>query len=137
MAERPIGFWLKLLDQLITELFEKTIDEHGVTRRQWMLLNVLARSGATVDQLNEAIAPFLEGTEESAVDHLTELIESAWADATPDGYELTDRGRTAFSSLNEVINQQRRHMTQGLSEEQYATTVAALETMARNLGFTD
>ena len=35
--QRPIGFWLKLVDSLIDEQFASTLEEHGVTRRQWQL----------------------------------------------------------------------------------------------------
>jgi hypothetical protein len=137
MAEqRPIGYWLKLVDQLIEKQFAATLDEHGVTRRQWQLLNVLSRSSATVEQLDDAIAPFLDGATESAAEHLTELIESAWVDATANGYELTDRGYTAFSTLAEVVGKQRALVAQGIDEQQYAATVSVLERMARNLGFT-
>jgi DNA-binding MarR family transcriptional regulator len=133
--QRPIGYWLKLVDNLIERQFATTLDEHGVTRRQWQLLNVLARSSATVEQLDDAIAPFLDGASESAVEHLSELIDSAWVDATADGYELTDRGRTAFTTLAEVVAKQRAVVAQGISEAEYAETVGVLEKMARNLGF--
>ncbi len=132
--QRPIGYWLKLVDTLIEKQFATTLDEHGVTRRQWQLLNVLARSHATIEQLDEAIAPFIHGTGESAAEHLSELIESAWVDATPDGYELTDRGRVAFSTLAEVVTKQRAAISQGIDEKQYLETVGVLELMARNLG---
>jgi len=132
--QRPIGYWLKLVDNLIEKQFALTPAEHGVTRRQWQLLNVLARSNATIEQLDEAIAPFLDGVTESAAEHLSELIESAWVDATADGYELTDRGRTAFSTLAEVVGKQRAAVAQGIDEKQYLETVAVLERMALNLG---
>lgn len=134
--QRPIGYWLKLVDNLIEKQFATTLDEHGVTRRQWQLLSVLARSSATVEQLDDAIAPFLDGATESAVEHLSELIDSAWVDATAEGYELTDRGRTAFSTLAEVVTTQRSVVAQGITEAEYAETVGVLEKMARNLGFT-
>lgn len=132
--QRPIGYWLKLVDNLIEKQFAMTLDEHGVTRRQWQLLTVLARSNATIEQLDESIAPFTEGTTESAAEHLSELIESAWVDATADGYELTDRGRTAFSTLAEVVGKQRAAVAQGIDEKEYAATLGVLERMALNLG---
>ena len=107
-APRPIGFWLKLVDRLIDEQFASTLEEHGVTRRQWQLLNVLSQGDATVEQLDAAVAPFLSagvgadgepGEPETSAEHLSELIESAWVDATATGYELTERGRTAFDKL--------------------------------------
>ena len=137
---RPIGYWLKLVDRLIDEQFASTLEDHGVTRRQWQLLNVLARENATVEQLDAAVAPFLsaptegEGPESSA-EHLTELIDSAWVDATPTGYELTERGRMAFEKLEEVVTVQRTAIADGTTPEEYEQTVAVLERMARNLGF--
>ena len=133
--QRPIGYWLKLVDNLIERQFAETLDEHGVTRRQWQLLNVLARGTATVDQLDEAVRPFITDNESSA-EHLSELIESAWVDATANGYEMTERGFTAFGTLSEVVAQQRTIVSQGISETDYAATTTVLETMARNLGFT-
>ena len=143
-AQRPIGFWLKLVDGLIDERFASTLEEHGVTRRQWQLLNVLSRGPATVEQLDAAVAPFLSsptgaagapGEPESSAEHLSELIESAWVDATATGYELTERGHTAFGALEETVGKLRAELSDGLTPEQYAETVSALERMARNLGW--
>jgi len=136
---RPIGFWLKLVDRLIDEQFASTLEEHGVTRRQWQLLNVLSRENATVEQLDAAVAPFLslapDDESESSAEHLTELIDSAWVDATPTGYELTERGRTAFDKLAEVVRVNREAAMDGLTQEQYEQTLATLELVARNLGW--
>jgi hypothetical protein len=138
--QRPIGYWLKLVDRLIDEQFATTLDEHGVTRRQWQLLNVLSRGGATVEQMDEAIAPFLSadpaGAEtESSADHLSELIESGWVAATASGYETTDRGHAAFSRLAEVVGENRTRVANGITESEYLQTVGVLERMARNLGY--
>ena len=138
--QRPIGYWLKLVDNLIDEQFASTLDEHGVTRRQWQLLNVLSRGAATVEQLDEALAPFLAvdpaGVTESSADHLSELIESGWVAATPSGYETTDRGLAAFSRLSEVVGENRDRVANGITEDEYRATVGVLERMARNLGYT-
>ena len=134
---RPIGFWLKLVDRMIDEQFASTLEEHGVTRRQWQLMNVLAQEPSTVAQLDAAVAPFLVNPGDSAAEHLTELIDSAWVDATPTGYELTDRGRTALDKLSEVVAAQRTLATEGVTPEEYEQTVSVLERVARNLGWND
>jgi hypothetical protein len=133
---RPIGFWLKLVDRLIDERFAAIIEEHGVTRRQWQLLNVMEPAAATVDQLDEAIAPFVEpGTEETAVEHLAELVDSEWITVSASVYSLTERGRAAFGRLQQVVDALRDQTSEGLTEEQYETTLVALERMAVNLGW--
>jgi hypothetical protein len=135
--QRPIGYWLRLVDGLIDEQFARTLDEHGVTRMQWQLLNVLARGQASVEMLDAAVAPFLVPGSETTLDHLTELIESAWVDATPTGYELTERGHGALDRLTNVVAEQRTVMSAGVSEGDYVTTVSTLERMAINLGWSD
>lgn len=139
---RPIGYWLKLVDRMIDEQFASTLEEHGVTRRQWQLLNVLSREPATVEQLDAAVAPFLvsagpDSPAESSAEHLTELIDSGWVDATTTGYELTDRGRVAFEKLADVVAAQRTLVAEGITPAEYEQTVSVLERMARNLGWSD
>ncbi|MGV8895071.1 MAG: MarR family transcriptional regulator [Rhodoglobus sp.] len=146
-TSRPIGFWLKLVDRMIDEQFASTLEEHGVTRRQWQLLNVLSREPATVEQLDAAVAPFLsaplvsaapsDDPAESSVAHLAELIESAWVGNASGTYELTERGALAFERLEQVVATQRTLMTEGISPDEYDATTSALERMARNLGWSE
>ena len=135
--QRPIGYWLRLVDGLIDDQFAATLDEHGVTRMQWQLMNVLARGQASVEMLDAAVKPFLVAGGETTLDHLTELIESAWVDATPTGYELTERGHGALDRLTNVVAGQRTDMSAGVAESEYLTTIRTLERMARNLGWSD
>jgi len=139
MDTRPLGYWLRLVDRLIDEQFATTLEEHGITRRQWQLMNVLAQAPASVEELDAAIAPFLaaateERERESSVEHLTELIESAWVDATPTGYELTVRGQAALERLAVVVAEQRTVITAGVTDAEYQQAVAVLKRVAANLG---
>ena len=139
MDTRPLGYWLRLVDRLIDEQFAMTLEEHGITRRQWQLMNVLAQAPASVEELDAAIAPFLaaateERERESSVEHLTELIESAWVDATPTGYELTVRGQAALERLAVVVAEQRTVITAGVTDAEYQQTVSVLQRVAGNLG---
>lgn len=136
VTQRPIGFWLKLVDRLIDERFAAIIEEHGVTRRQWQLLNVLQAGTTTVDQLDQAIAPFIEpGAEETAAEHLAELVDSEWITTDGPVYALTERGLAAFQRLQIVVDGLRDQTSEGLTQEQYETTLIALERMAVNLGW--
>jgi len=136
-ATRPLGFWLKLVDSLIDEHFAATLDEHGVTRRQWQVLNILEQHPATERQLIDALAPYFASADEpqSVKEHLAELVESGWIAHESDSYSITDRGHTSLQTLSELVGEIRDRCGADLSEEQYATTVASLERMARNLGW--
>jgi DNA-binding PadR family transcriptional regulator len=136
-SPRPIGFWLKLVDRMIDEQFASTLEEHGVTRRQWQLLNVLSREPATVEQLDAAVAPVLSGgSDDTSAEHLAELVDSGWV-TSGTTYEITDRGRTAFEKLEAVVASQRTIVAEGITPDQYEQTVRVLEHMARNLGWND
>lgn len=135
-ATRPIGYWLKLVDRLIDERFDETLEEHGVTRRQWQLLGALSREDATLEQLNAEIAPFLDAdTEESSASHLAELMESGWVTVAGDTYAISEQGRVAYDRLSAVVQGIRDAVADGFDEDEYATTLNALERMARNLGW--
>jgi hypothetical protein len=138
MPERPIGYWLRLVDNLIQDQFSRTLDEHGVTRIQWQLLNALASGPHTAVELDSATRPFLAGGGTgSSAEHLTELIDSGWVEATGSIYQLTERGNGARERLSNVVAGQRTAMAAGLTEVEYTTTIRTLELVARNLGWTD
>jgi hypothetical protein len=106
--QRPLGFWLKLVDRLIDDRFADTLEEHGVTRRQWQLLNVLSRGPATGAQLDAALAPFLSAVDgETVAEHLAELVDSGWVALSPSGYSLADPGRTALAALASTVEKTR------------------------------
>ncbi|MGH1526347.1 hypothetical protein ACRAWC_20860 [Leifsonia sp. L25] len=56
-----------------------------------------------------------------------------WFDG--DRATLTDEGRAAHDRASERVARVRRELARGIPEGDYATTMATLETMARNLGW--
>jgi DNA-binding MarR family transcriptional regulator len=135
MADRPLAFWLALVDRLVEEKFSTALEEHGVTRTQWRVLGVLASGPATGADLEGALAdmpPDAEGG--SAADELTELIDSGWVQSDGD-YTITDRGAAAYDRLADVVDGLRETLTEGLTDEEQTATSVALERMARNLGW--
>lgn len=135
VIERPIGFWVKLLDRLLSEQFAVSLEEHGLTRRQWQLLTVLQQGPGAADELDRQVAPFLDD-QESSVEHLDELLESEWVSKEAEVYQLTERGGTSFTRVRDVVLHA-DHVAEGISEDEYRTTVTMLERMARNLGWDD
>ena len=136
--QRPIGFWLKALDQLINEQFDAILEEHGVTRRQWQVMSLLSSDPASRADLDEALAPFLTGTEPESLDEqLGELVDSGWVERNGEMFSLTALGRTSFARLGEVVGRSRDTLAQGITSTEYEQTMDVLERMARNLGWKD
>jgi hypothetical protein len=136
-ASRPIGFWLRLVDRLLEERFAGVLEEHGITRGQWQLLNVVSRGGATGEVVERAVEPFTGADGTPVSSQLAELLESGWVELDGTEYRLTRRGEVAHDRLAVVIGELRTHSTEGISSDDYASTLATLERMARNLGWTD
>jgi DNA-binding PadR family transcriptional regulator len=137
MAERPLAYWLALVDRLVEERFSTALEEHGVTRTQYRVLGVLASGPATAADLEGALSdmpPDPDGT--SASEELGELVDSGWV-TSDGGYTITDRGAAAHDRLADVVDELRATLTEGLSDEEQSATAVALERMARNLGWNE
>jgi DNA-binding MarR family transcriptional regulator len=129
---------VRLIDALIADRVSGLLDEHGVTRTQWQLLLALSRGPASTEQLDKTLAPFLaEGDSETSRDHLAELGESGWVKMEDGENSLTDRGRTAFTRLSDVVAECRETVPAGVTDDDLGTTVSVLERMARDLGWAD
>ena len=126
--QRPLVFWLELVHRMLDAQFETTLDEHGVTRQQWKLLNVLATEPSDLVQ---------EGNETAYLDDVGELIDSDWVHSNGSVYSLTERGRGAFDRLSAVIAEQRTNDARGISPEEYLASSDVLRRMASNLGWSE
>ena len=126
--QRPLVYWLELVHRMLDAQFETTLDEHGVTRQQWQLLNVLATEPSDLVQ---------EGNQTAYLGDVGELIDSDWVHSNGTVYSLTERGRGAFDRLNAVIAEQRTNDARGISPEEYLASSDVLRRMASNLGWSE
>ena len=136
--ERPIGYWLKLVDQLVDDQFGASFEEHGVTRRQWQMMNMLEQGPATEKQLVDGLRPFFPAAEVgTSVELIDELRESGWLELRQDTYVLTDLGLRSLENLRGAVERIRTQLAEGMSEDEYAALVDLLQRMARNLGWSE
>jgi DNA-binding MarR family transcriptional regulator len=133
---RPVDFWLRLLDTLINEHFGKALDEHGITRPQWEVMNLLSTGPASHDDLAEALARIHREVQPEALpDELSELEDSGWLLRREQEYELTELGQTSYRRLEPVLRATDEEIGRDISREDYATMLEVLERMAINLGW--
>jgi len=130
---KPIGYWLKHLDQLIEDSFERLLAADGLTRRQWQVLNTLADGPASREQIAEVLAPFWTDAGRESVAVLDALAGRGWLHSAAERVELTAAGRTSHAELLERVVASRRRVTEGISAEDYQAVVGGLARMARNL----
>jgi hypothetical protein len=68
---------------------------------------------------------------------LVSFTERGWVVLADGVATLTDAGRTAHDDAEARVKQVRASVAEGISDEDYRTTLATLEKMARNLGWSD
>jgi hypothetical protein len=126
---KPLGWWLRHLHELLESSMTQALDAESLTRRHWQVLNTIALGARTPEQVDTAMAPFVAG-EGSMVPKVADLRTRGWV--TEDG-SLTADGRKAHARVEEHIKAFRAKAIEGISEDDYRTTLRTLERCAANL----
>jgi len=119
---RPIGYWLRTVDHLITRAFDAAFADEPVDRRDWMTLN---RIDGTVD------APL----HPRAAKRVARLARLGWVARTEDGWALTASGREAKDRLGAKVADIRARVAAAAPAEDLSATLRTLEAIARELGW--
>lgn len=134
-AQRPIGYWIKVLDQLIEADLTRTLTPFGLSRRHWQILNLVEEHARTSAAIAGELDSFVESSGD-VDDLLDELTERGWLQRGDEIYGLTTSGIERLSAARTEISAARQAISEGLTREAYETTISTLETMCRNLGWT-
>lgn len=132
MSELPIGYWLKHLDRLIENDFERVLAADSLRRRHWQVLRSLCEQEGTVTDLDRRLVPFLDEDEGSVAPVVDQLRERGWVEGSVD-LKVTAAGRQAHQALFAKIQQARQRITKGIDDEEYRATVDVLARMSANL----
>lgn len=132
--KRPIGYWLKQVDQLLTERIDEAQAVHGVTRTDWQILNLLKENGRASDELIFSVMhTFVDAAQFQEI--IYHLIDQGWIDETLASGELQltcagyDQHARIFATQKEV----RQRAMQGIIQEDYVTVIRVLQQMVENL----
>jgi DNA-binding MarR family transcriptional regulator len=131
-ASKPLGYWLKHLHNLLDEHLGLVLSEQGTGRREWQLLNTLARGSRPRADLERDLAPFWLD-EPSLPRVLATLAARGWIMESGGTVELTPAGRAGHAALVPRVERTRAVVTAGLTPEQYQETVRILAVMAGNV----
>jgi hypothetical protein len=124
---RPLGYWLRVVEGLLTREFAVALQGEGLDRRDWMLLNALA---------GDVDAPGLSERLARKGKRLRSLEHREWVEQSGDGsWTLTDLGRAEKERIGEIVDGIRSRLVDAVGDEAFATTMASLETIARELGW--
>jgi DNA-binding MarR family transcriptional regulator len=131
-AGRPIGYWLKRADALLTQRIDEAQRANGLTRLEWQALNVVRDGGSTAERVAETLRPFADA--ELVTLTLAGLVGRHVVQSVGGRtFELTADGHALFARAAETQAEVRARAMNGISESDYATTIATLERLAANL----
>ena len=131
MTKRPIGYWLREADRLITERGFAPLAERGLTRTHWQVLNLICDETPTKESIADSMKPF--GTAEDMVAIVNDLCTRGWAERQDAHLAATESGQKARSELGPLVNEIRVQTMDGISDDDYQSTMRTLQRIVHNL----
>jgi DNA-binding MarR family transcriptional regulator len=133
---KPIGYWLKHADNVITEHVDRVLSENGFTRSRWQVLNIVYQADTiTRDALFDTMQTFIDARQLDEI--IEEFVEEGWLVRFGEGngaqLTLTDAGKASRETVFELQSEVRRRAMKGITEQQYAMVIDVLERMVKNL----
>ena len=134
--QKPIGYWLKYADEVITEHVDRVLSDNGFTRFCWQVLNIIYQAGAITESgVFDTMQTFIDRQQLGEI--LDRFVEEGWLVKRGEGdgtqLTLTGAGKAKRETVFELQSEVRRRAMQGITEQEYATVIDVLERMVRNL----
>lgn len=136
-AAQAVGYWTWLAHQVVVRHVRGALAGIDLTQPQWWVLKDVAAAPAsrTRAELQKRLAANLDAGPEEIGRAVDTLTARRWLTADESGrLHATDAGRAATRRAGEVLERVRAEIHDGVPEEDYATTLAVLRRMIRNLG---
>ena len=133
---KPIGYWLKHADNVITEHIDRVLSENGFTRSRWQVLNIVYQADTiTRSGILDTMQIFIDARQ---LDEIIEaFVEQGWLvkQGEEEGAQLTltEAGKAKRETIFKLQSEVRRRAMQGITEREYATVIDVLERMVSNL----
>ncbi len=133
-ALQPLGFWSVRAGEAIGARTRGRLSDLGVSQPEWWVLHQLSMHprGMTEADLVAIVGP--NESDESIVRATAAGIDKGWLGRVGDLVRLTELGVKQFdaaAAVQKELNDERR---QGISDEDYATTIEVLQRTITNVG---
>ena len=129
----PIGYWLKRLDRAIDGALEPMLVAEDLTRRHWQTMNFLHQGPSDARALAEALRPFWGQGAITLDEVLSDLERRALVVKDGERFALTSAGNATRAKIAERADVTRRRLVDGVTREEYLSTMEVLQRMTANL----
>lgn len=132
--KQPIGFWTIRAGEAVRARIRSRLAEIGLTQPEWWLLHQLSLHPEGMDE-NDAIAMISPNdTEDAIITAVADASAKGWIDHRESMLTLTSVGTDLFHNAARIQAELEAERRQGISDDEYATTITVLQRTARNVG---
>jgi DNA-binding MarR family transcriptional regulator len=133
---KPIGYWLKHTDNVLTEHIDRVLSENGLIRSRWQVLNIVYQAGTiTRSGVLDTMQTFIDARQLDEI--IEEFVEQGWLvkHGEEDGAQLTltEAGKAQRETIFKLQSEVRKRAMQGITDREYAMVIDVLERMVSNL----
>lgn len=135
--EKPIGYWLKEADKLITAKVNENLAKYNLTRFHWQVLNTIKnKDTVTKEEIFQLLQNFIDENQLQQI--LNDFSSRNWIIQREDGklnqsfIQMTEEGNRSFKEILEAQQKTRKQLFEGLTMEDYETTIRVLKQVVEN-----
>ncbi len=132
----PIGYWIKLSDELLTKGINNIQSANGVTRTAWQILNAI-HTGEHVDKaaLSHLMQPFADA--QMLDDIILKYEAENLLREDNSGFSLTEKGLEVYKKCADTQQVFREKSMAGIPRADYQVAVLTLKKIVDNLSGMD
>lgn len=133
MAAQPIGYWSRAAHQAVVGRLRAELVFEQLTQPHWWTLNHVSSGTWTRSVLADRLQPYDDlGIEMEDV--FDDLLERGWLTDASGVLGLTPDGEQGLARARERMTGAQADTCEGISTEDYVTTINTLRRMIANLG---
>ncbi len=130
--ELPIGYWIKKVDELLTNGINEIHSAFGMKRTDWQVLNSIKQDdGSLNSELTEIMLPF---TDKDTLERtLIGFKQTGLIKKQGPKWILTEKGQETHKNCFKKQKSFRERTMNGISDQEYQTTYSTLKKIVENL----
>jgi len=136
LVKQPIGYWSWAAYKAVVSHIRAGLAEYGVSQPQWWVLNQVADGddGRTRQEVAAVLHGYL-GVGDTIESEMDTLADRGLISIDDTGrMRLTAEGRSVYQQCAERQTAMRKQTHDGITDEDYLTTLKVLQRMIHNVG---
>lgn len=131
---KPIGYWVKQVDEVLTQGINNIHMAFGITRTDWQVLHTIHEHGSiSSSKLTDLLKPFADA---QALEKIIVTFRERELLHTGDeaALSLSEKGRQLHAGCFEKQQAFRKKAMSGIAEQEYVTAISVLQKIVENGG---